>query len=115
MNAAIIAGQVPTPCDWYDAGCASDGTTAFYQNWYSGGIENFPRFLEDWWGITLTYRGSLVSFHESVYADGTWNGSYYGAPTRDWGFDTNFEDWTKLPPGTPNVGFVTQLSFRPGL
>lgn len=113
VNAAIMAGMVPTPCDWYESGCPSDGSTAFYQNWYSGGIENFPRFLENWSDVTLTYRGSLVSLYASQFAVGTWNGTYYDPPDRDWGFDTMFEDPTKLPPATPNVGYVRQLSFRP--
>jgi len=114
VNAAVMSGMVPTPCDWYDADCAADGSNSYYNNWYSGGIENFPRFLENWSSVTFRYRGSLVSLFDSRIATGTWNGTYYSPPDRDWGFDTMFEDPTKLPPATPNVGYVRQLNFRPG-
>lgn len=113
VNAAIMSGLVETPCDWIESSCPADGSSAYYNDWYSGGIENFPRFLENWNGVTFTYRGSLVSLYASQFAVGTWNGTYYSPPDRDWGFDTMFEDPTKLPPATPNVGYVRQLSFRP--
>ncbi len=45
--------------------------------------------------------------------DGTWNGDYYSPPSRDWIFDTRFEDWQNLPPGTPTVGNVIHTAFRP--
>ena len=61
------------------------------------------------------YRGSLVSLFPSWYASRrTWAWrTYYGAPTRDWAFDTRFRDPTQLPPGTPVVGTVSQIAFRP--
>lgn len=114
VNGALMLGMVRTPCDWYDAACAADGSTAFYQDWYSGGLENAPRFLENWSGVTLRWRGSLVSLYESEHATGTWNGSYYSPPNRDWGFDIDFLDPAKLPPGTPLVGRVLQTGQRPG-
>ncbi|NIP92483.1 MAG: hypothetical protein GWO24_03010, partial [Akkermansiaceae bacterium] len=51
VNAALILGMVPTPCDWFDPDCAADGSTTYYQDWYSGGLENAPRFLESWSGV----------------------------------------------------------------
>ena len=54
IYAAIAAGNSSTPCDYNRAGCASPP--------YGGGLENFPRFVEDWNAKTLVYRGSLVSF-----------------------------------------------------
>lgn len=94
VNAAFLAGIVQT-------------TT----NSFSGGVENFPRFLEDWSGKTFTYNGSMVVMYESIYATGVWNGSgsaigIYNPPIRNWAFDTNFRDYTKLPPGTPFVGVL---------
>lgn len=70
---------------------------------YSGGVENFPRMLESWSGVTLTYNGSMVVMFPSKYATNRWQntGVYYNAPTRNWAFDLNFMDSTKLPPGTP--------------
>jgi hypothetical protein len=105
---AILAGHSATPCDHEDAGCAGG-----YEDFYGGGIENFPRFLERWSGITLKYVGALVSIHESVIANSTWNGTYYSPPVRDWSFDTRFKDPTNLPPGTPVVGDVIHTAFRP--
>lgn len=87
VNAAFMAGIVP-----------SNGTS------YSGGVENFPRFLENWGGDTLAYNGSMVVMYYSRYATAPWGTSdVYSPPTRQWTFDLNFMDVTKLPPGTPEV------------
>lgn len=105
--AAIAAGHSATPCDAFRAGCGGGN--------YGGGLENFPRLLENWGGRTLTYRGSLVSLFTSQLADRKrwqWR-SYYSAPDRDWEFDLRFQDPAKLPPGTPAVGNVYQTAFRP--
>jgi hypothetical protein len=111
VYAAIAAGHSATPCDWQNAGCSSPP--------YGGGLENFPRFLEDWGGSStgrmMHYRGSLVSLFESAKANlhnWSWRG-YYNPPQRDWQFDTRFQDPTNLPPGTPNAGSVAQIAFRP--
>ena len=109
VNAALLAGHWATPCDWVESGCP---TPASNQNWYGGGIENFPRFLEDWSGVPYNYLGALVSPFTSEKTTGTWNGSYYSPPNRNWLFDTDFQDPNKLPPGTPNVGSVLRASFR---
>ena len=114
VNAAIAAGHSATTCDWARAGCTAPI--------YGGGLENFPRFLENWGGVTFRYVGSLVSLFESAQSTGIWNnninpgfpnGAYYGAPTRDWSFDIRFRDPRLLPPGTPRVGTVIQTAFRP--
>jgi hypothetical protein len=89
VNAAFLAGVVET----------TSGS-------YSGGVENFPRFLENWSGRNLTYNGSMVVMFPSQIATGRWGGTgdshgIYNPPTRRWAFDTNFRDVTKLPPGTP--------------
>ncbi|NIN72133.1 MAG: hypothetical protein GTO46_09490 [Gemmatimonadetes bacterium] len=118
VNAAVLAGHWPTPCDWYDSGCPSDGSSTYYQNWYGGGIENFPRFLERWRGasnsdmVICRYRGALVSPFTSQKTTGTWNGTYYVPPQREWSFDTDFRNPRLLPPGTPNVGYVLRTAMR---
>lgn len=94
VNAAIIAGIVE-----------SNSTS------YSGGVENFPRFLENWSGRTLTYNGSMVVMFPSQIATGPWRGTgssigIYNPPQRNWAFDVNFLDPTKLPPGTPEMRVV---------
>jgi hypothetical protein len=107
VNAAILAGHSATPNDWMRAGIQP----------YGGGLENFPRFLENWGGVTHRYTGSLVSMFTSQFATGFWgnsvNGAYYSAPTRQWSFDVNFRFPERLPPGTPSVGTVLQTAFRP--
>ena len=112
VNAAVLAGHWPTPCDHEDAGCAGG-----YDDFYGGGIENFPRFLERWRDVAnnpvvFRYKGSLVSLFTSQKTTGTWNGTYYVPPQRDWSFDTDFRDPEKLPPGTPHVGSIARTAMR---
>jgi len=87
INAAIVSGIVPT------APVGGDGS-------YSGGAENFPRFLEDWSGNTLTYYGSMVELYKSQQSTGEWTccNPVYSPPIRQWYFDNNFK--IKPPPGT---------------
>lgn len=80
---------------------------------YSGGVENFLRLMEDWahgGGAVLTYNGSIMVMFPSQYATNYWQqpGNYYGIPTRNWGFDTNFEIQSKLPPLTPQFRTVVR-------
>jgi hypothetical protein len=85
INTAVIAGIVPT-------NVYGDGA-------YSGGAENFPRFLENWTNDTLTYYGSMVELFKSAQSIGKWGKpGVYDPPTREWYFDTNFK--TKPPPGS---------------
>ena len=67
---------------------------------YSGGAENFPRFLEAWDNVYFTYYGSMVELYKSQQAIGEWSygGNVYGAPNRQWYFDNNFK--IKPPPGS---------------
>jgi hypothetical protein len=92
VNAALLTGVVNT----------SPGQ-------YSGGMENFPRFLENWGGsVTNTYNGSMIKMFPSLYATNYWSGlnmkvQYYVPPARNWAYDANFDDPTKLPPKTPSL------------
>jgi hypothetical protein len=95
VNAAFLSGIVP-----------SNGSR------YSGGVENFPRFLEGWGGKELTYNGSMVVMFPSEIATSPWGSSdVYGAPNRDWYFDLNFMDAAKLPPGTPQLSTLIRASW----
>jgi len=88
VNAALLAGAVET-----------------VQNYYGGGMENFPRFLESW-GLAnpFTYNGSMVKMFPSLYATNAWGkANVYNPPARNWAYDTNFDDPNKLPPLTPSV------------
>lgn len=97
VNAAFLAGIVETS----------------QNKGYSGGVENFPRFLEDWSGITFTYNGSMVVLFPSQVATNSWGTTpaYYEVPTRSWWFDVNFLDPTKLPPGTPQVNVLVRTKW----
>jgi hypothetical protein len=82
VNAAIVAGIVPSA-----------------NNDYSGGAENFPRFLEDWGNKTFTYYGSMVELYKSRQSIGTWGSdNVYSAPKRQWYFDSNL--LVTVPPGS---------------
>ncbi|MEE9554433.1 MAG: PilX N-terminal domain-containing pilus assembly protein [candidate division Zixibacteria bacterium] len=82
-------------------------------NGYCGGLENLPRFLEKWSGVTLTWRGSAVDLWYSRQAASPWSyGTYYKAPIRDWAFDPDLLDPNNLPPGTPQVNLILRTSWR---
>ncbi len=101
VNAAFLAGIVPTG--------VYSGTKH-----YSGGVENFPRLLEDWGGKTLTYNGSMVVLYPSRYATGFWvqTGTYYQAAIRKWAFDINFLNYDRLPPATPQMRKLVRGQWR---
>jgi hypothetical protein len=50
----------------------------------------------------------------SKYATGQWiyGGNIYTAPNRNWAFDLNFLDSTKLPPATPQVRTLIRGSWQ---
>jgi len=75
---------------------------------YGGGLENLPRFLEDWNGTQFALKGSMIEGWRSKEAIGTWRyiqsyDAYYSAPTRLWSFDEDFNDPAKLPPHSPTI------------
>jgi hypothetical protein len=82
-----------------------------------GGVHNFLRYLENWGGVALSYRGSLVSFYFSRQATGVYKccTTVYGPPNRGYAFDTDFLSITTLPPGTPRFTDVNALSFEQSL
>jgi hypothetical protein len=83
-----------------------------------GGVHNFLRMLEQ--GGTVHYRGSIATFFYSRQAIGVYKccNTVYGAPTRNFFFDTNFLDPAQLPPLTPMFRDTNSLGFaqevRPG-
>jgi hypothetical protein len=96
VNAAVIAGIVP-----------SDGT------YYSGGVENVPRLLEDWTGQTSVFRGSLVVLYYSRTATAPWGASdeVYQPPSRRWTFDPSLLEPSRLPPNTPQLRTAVRLQW----
>jgi hypothetical protein len=99
VNAAIIAGAV------YSTGSA--------EGQWSGGVHNLPRLLENWSDDTLTLNTSLVNLYNSIKATTQFRnpGDYYRAPNRNFNFDQNFLDLTKLPPGTPTLSVISRLRW----
>lgn len=81
-----------------------------------GGMHNFLRYLEDRGqnGGTVNYAGSLISMYYSQYNTGIFKccTAVYGAPTRNYFFDTQFLDPNNLPPGTPSFQDVVSLSYH---
>jgi len=86
INCAVIAGV--------------DTTTGGH---YNGGLENYPRLHESWSGIQLNIKGSFVELWNSHIATGAWQygAPQYTAPTRNWTYNTNFNNINSLPPFTP--------------
>jgi len=70
---------------------------------YNGGLENYPRMHEKWTNRNLNIRGSFVALWNSLVATGAWHygNPQYTAPRRNWDYDTDFNDPSKLPPFTP--------------
>jgi hypothetical protein len=92
VNAALLSGIVPSV-----AGS------------YSGGSENFPRFLENWSGVNFTYYGSIVQLWNSAQSIGKWGKSnVYSPPVRHWYFDEALR--TNPPPG--NLELVNYYKNR---
>lgn len=87
VNCVCISGIVPT----------ADGK-------YSGGVENFFRFLENWSGRKYAFNGSIICMWASRQAVGKWgNGTtYYSPPNRYWAWDTGLGGLNG-PPGAPRV------------
>ncbi len=90
-----------------------------------GGLNNYPRFHEDWSdgysfsGFTdFTYQGSMVSLGAPRKVNGAWCGSgsladcnIYNPPNRLWRYDPLFNNAANLPPITPRAVFLKQELF----
>ena len=104
INSALLGGVDTTPLN---GGAAS----------YNGGLENYPRFQENWSGLDLNYQGSFVSLGEPEHVNGAWCGTggapcdIYNPPNRNWNFDPAFNDAANLPPLTPRFVYVQQVLF----
>ena len=128
VNAAFLAGNDQTWCPGNPSGldCGNQ--------WYSGGLENYPRMHENWGGQRLWYQGSFVSIgtpkhtcfaavsqvisgiaDDPVYScrtyppdQGFWSQQRYSPPLRRWFYDVNFNNVATLPPLTPRFVYVKQ-------
>ena len=105
-RAAVMAGKgvtFPMPTG-YTVG-ADFGT--------DGGVHNFLRYIENWGGQTLNYRGSIVSMFYNGQAVGTYKCCtvVYSPPTRGYNFDTDFLTPSLLPPRTPLFRDINTTGF----
>jgi hypothetical protein len=104
VNAAFLSGVDMTPDGYPGSGD------------YNGGLENYPRFHENWAGFNLTYQGSFVSLGMPEHVDGAWCGTgnacnIYNPPNRLWNFDPGYSNAANLPPLTPRFVYVQQVLF----
>jgi hypothetical protein len=107
-NGAALAARVPNNTTVNTAIIA--GIVSSKDGHYSGGIENYPRLLENWNSRRLTYYGSMINLFESQQSNGRWGkANVYNAPQRNWYFDINFLDPDRLPPG-----FIVSRSLKKG-
>jgi hypothetical protein len=88
------------------AGMAADYGT-------DGGMHNFLRYIENWGGQTLNYRGSIVSFYYNHQAVGDYKccNTVYSPPSRGYNFDTEFLTPSLLPPKTPLLRSINTVGF----
>ena len=104
---AIAAGKsIPFPHpSWGSADMGTDG-----------GMHNFLRYLENRGAnsSTVNYAGSMISMYYSQYDTGIFKccNQVYGAPKRNYFFDTLFLNPANLPPGTPMFQDVVSLSYH---
>jgi hypothetical protein len=104
---AIAAGKnIPFPKpSWGGADMGTDG-----------GMHNFLRYLEDRGAnnSTVNYAGSMISMYYSQYNTGIFKccNAVYGAPKRNYFFDTLFLNPANLPPGTPMFQDIVSLSYH---
>jgi hypothetical protein len=85
------------------------------QDWGTdGGAHNFLRYIENWGGMTLNYRGSILSFFINRQGVGTFKccNIVYNPPSRGYNFDNEFLTPTLLPPRTPMFRDLNTLTFR---
>jgi len=96
-------GSLPTASDTtYNVAVVTGNTETAGSN-YNGGLENLPRFHENWTGKTSTIKGSFVKPWFSQYGTGSWvyGADRYTAPNRNWSYNPAFNNVANLPPFTP--------------
>ncbi len=137
VNSAFLAGTDRTWCRPVTGNDTGRGCND--SSWYSGGLENYPRFHENWCPASgcqaFWYQGSFVSVdspHHTCYAwatpfnpaaddpaytcatyprQGFWSLQRYNPPPRRWFYDALFNDAAMLPPLTPRFVYHRLVFF----
>lgn len=110
-SAQNLDSRVPTTTTVNSAFISGvDNTTSGH---YNGGLENYPRLHEKWSGVQLNIKGSFVELWNSSVASGSWvyGSPQYTAPTRNWSYNNNFNDASKLPPFTPWAVEIQRIAW----
>jgi hypothetical protein len=114
LSAAEVAGAAPTAGPPADPGFAANtmrvnagivtGNYATTATSSSGGAQNLVRFMEDWTGTNVNFKGSEGRLFTSTQYTGMFkntNGVVYKQPTRSFDFDSNIP--VHPPPGNPTT------------
>ncbi|HOE64225.1 MAG TPA: hypothetical protein PKW18_12875 [Candidatus Sumerlaeota bacterium] len=112
VNSASFSLQRASATETNAIFMAGNVGTGKYGTHYSGGAENYFRYLENWSGIRHTFRGSMLNLWESMTALGKWvyGGKHYEAPNRDWYWD-NVLGGIAPPPGMLSFFQVNPLQW----
>jgi hypothetical protein len=123
-SSPVPAFPTPLPAnlvDWSNRIATSTTINAAFLagvNTDGGGLNNYPRFQENWSNKTLTYRGSMVSLGVPLRVNGLFCGSFdtkpcniYSPPIRNWDYDKSFDNAGLLPPLTPRAVNLQQERF----
>lgn len=80
----------------------------------NGGLINFKRYLEAWSSKRLNYAGSLVNIFNAFNNNAHQKccNTVYSPPTRDWTYDSSFNNPSRMPPGTPFVYYISFTGFE---
>ena len=93
-NTAIMSGNQLTKYD-----------TGSFDNGYNGGLQNLPRFHENWGGINCNIAGAFVNLWRSQIATGVYGKSgVYSPPKRFWDFDQQFNSKNPFGFSSQNLG-----------
>jgi hypothetical protein len=109
----------------YVNGVLISGIVPFRAYQSSGGLHNFPRFIERWDNENLNFSGSLLQINFSTYGTGPWDPDvwepsntdpepkdqfrYYFPPTRRWGYDVALQ---LSPPGPISTRLISVSKNR---
>lgn len=110
-NDTKTAGTLPVATETTVNAAIITGSTQTAPGAYNGGFENLPRFHEKWDNVTCRIRGSFVNTFTSQFAKKPWvyGGDKYTAPTRNWDYDSSFNNFNSLPPFTPYVVTISRV------
>jgi len=102
-NDSKVKGSLPAASNTTYNVAVVTGNTETVGSAYNGGLENLPRFHENWDGKTSTIKGSFVKPWFSQYGTAPWvyGGDRYTAPARNWSYNAAFNNVANLPPYTP--------------